>query len=108
MQGEWKLNGRFYGGWWQQIDSEYRSQIYINDEPTYEYDLKALHPNLLSNRAGVTLPEDPYTLPDAVIEGVSPNIQRRYVKLLFLMAVNASSSEDAYAAFREIMTEPTK
>ena len=101
LQGEWKLNGRFYGGWWQQIDSAYRNQIYINDEPTFEYDLKALHPNLLSNRAGVTLPEDPYTLPDAVIEGVSPDIQRRYVKLLVLMAVNASSPEDAYAAFRD-------
>ena len=101
LQGEWKLNGRFYGGWWQQIDSEYRSQIYINDEPTYEYDLKALHPTLLSNRAGIKLPEDPYRLKTHIIEEVSPDQQRQYVKLLVLMAINAESPKDAYGAFRD-------
>ncbi|MDC0541406.1 hypothetical protein OAO50_07035 [Paracoccaceae bacterium] len=101
LQGEWKLNGRFYGGWWQQIDSDYRSQIYLNDEPTYEYDLKALHPTLLSNRAGIELPEDPYRLRTHIIEEVSPDQQRQYVKLLVLMAINAESPEDAYAAFRD-------
>ena len=101
LEGKWKLNGRFYGGWWQQIDSEYRSQIYINDEPTYEYDLKALHPTLLSNRAGIELPDDPYRLKTHIIEEVSPDQQRQYVKLLVLMAINAESPEDAYGAFRD-------
>ena len=100
LEGEWKLNGRFYGGWWQQIDKEYRSQIYINDEPTYEYDLKALHPTLLSNRAGVELPVDPYSLQDHIITQTSPQQQRQYVKLLVLMAINASSPSEAYSAFR--------
>ena len=101
LEGKWKLNGRFYGGWWQQIDSEYRSQIYLNDEPTYEYDLKALHPTLLSNRAGIKLPEDPYRLTTHIIEEVSPDQQRQYVKLLVLMAINAESPKDAYGAFRD-------
>ena len=100
LEGKWKLNGRFYGGWWQQIDSDYRSQIYINDEPTYEYDLKALHPTLLSNRAGIELPEDPYTLTTQVIKEVSPGQQRKYVKLLVLIAINAKNPKDAYSAFR--------
>ena len=42
-RGDWGLNGRFYGGWWQQIGSEYRKQILINDTPTVEVDFKGLH-----------------------------------------------------------------
>jgi len=103
VQSDWKLNGRFYGGWWQQIDKYYRSQIYINDEPTYEYDLKALHPTLLSNRAGVELPEDPYALKDHIITHVDRKTQRSYMKLLVLMAINAKSPKMAYAAFRDSM-----
>ena len=101
VEGEWKLNGRFYGGWWQQIDKEQRRQIYINDYPTYEYDLKALHPNLLSNVDGIELPADPYTITQIIIPGVKPQQQRKYVKLLVLMAINAESPEDAFAAFRD-------
>ena len=101
VEGAWKLNGRFYKGWWQQIDKEQRGQIYINDSPTYEYDLKALHPNLLSNIEGIELPADPYTLPQIIIPDVKPQQQRQYVKLLVLMAINAESPEDAFAAFRD-------
>ena len=100
LEGDWKLNGRFCGGWWQQIDKEYRNQIYINDEPTYEYDLKALHPTLLSNRAGIELPVDPYSLQDNLLTQTSPQQQRQYVKLLVLMAINVSTPSEAYAAFR--------
>ncbi len=48
LAGKWQLGGRFYRGWWQQIDKEDRSKIYINDQPTLEVDFKAFHPNLLS------------------------------------------------------------
>ena len=36
LKGHWKRGGRFYRGWWQQIDKEERSKIYINDQPTLE------------------------------------------------------------------------
>ena len=49
LAGNWQLGGRFYRGWWQQIDKEDRCKIYINDKPTLEVDFKAFHPNLLSN-----------------------------------------------------------
>ena len=35
-RGDWNCNGRFYGGFWQQVGSEYRKDIYINDSPTVE------------------------------------------------------------------------
>ena len=32
-RNSWDMNGRFYGAWWQQIDSEWRSRITIDNEP---------------------------------------------------------------------------
>jgi hypothetical protein len=54
LAANWKRGGRFYRGWWQQIDKEDRCKIYINDKPTLEVDFKAFHPNLLSNELGVS------------------------------------------------------
>ena len=42
--GSFKEGGRFYRGWWQQIDKEDRCKIYIDDKPTLEVDFKAFHP----------------------------------------------------------------
>ena len=47
LAGKWQRGGRFYRGWWQQIDKEDRCKIYINDKPTLEVDFKAFHPNLV-------------------------------------------------------------
>ena len=34
----WNLGGRYHGGWWQQIPSELRKDILINDQHTVEVD----------------------------------------------------------------------
>ena len=70
LKGHWKRGGRFYRGWWQQIDKEDRTRIYINDKPTLEVDFKAFHPNLLSNELGVRLLDDPYDLGELVLPDV--------------------------------------
>ena len=102
LAGKWQLGGRFYRGWWQQIDKEDRSKIYINDQPTLEVDFKAFHPNLLSNELGVKLSGDPYDLGKVVLPDVimTQEQQRAYVKLLVLMGINADSDKKAYQAFR--------
>ena len=102
LAGNWQRGGRFYGGWWQQINKGDRKQIYINDKPTLEVDFKAFHPNLLSNELGVALPDDPYDLGELLMPDVLPTqeIQRKYVKLLFLMAINADSDKLAFKALR--------
>ena len=102
LAGRWRRGGRFYRGWWQQIDKEDRTRIYINDKPTLEVDFKAFHPNLLSNELGVRLADDPYELgklklPDVI---TTKEQQRAYVKLLVLMGINADSDKKAYQAFR--------
>ena len=70
LEGNWERGGRFYGGWWQQIDKEDPAKIYINDKPTLEVDFKAFHPNLLSNELGVKLSGDPYDLGKLVLPDV--------------------------------------
>ena len=48
------MNGRFYGAWWQQIDSDWRAKITINAEPTIEADYQISscirHADTLHNR----------------------------------------------------------
>jgi len=102
LAGNWQLGGRFYRGWWQQIDKEDRCKIYINDKPTLEVDFKAFHPNLLSNELGVKLSGDPYDLGKLVLPDVitTREEQREYVKLLVLMGINADSDKKAHRAFR--------
>ena len=102
LAGKWGRGGRFYSGWWQQIDKEEQSKIYINDKPTLEVDFKAFHPNLLSNEQGVTLADDPYNLGKMLLPDTltSLQIQRDYVKLLVLMAINAESDKLAFKALR--------
>lgn len=98
---DWGLNGRFYGGWWQQIGSDLRSQIFINDTPAVEVDFKGLHVAILSLENGVTLEGDPYELPTGTIPGVPAVLQRSLIKQLILIAINAGNKESAYRSFRD-------
>ena len=61
-KGRLDKGGRFYGGWWQQIPSGYRSFIRIDGEPTVELDLGATVVTLLYSMRKVPLPPDPYDL----------------------------------------------
>ena len=48
-RGSFERGGRFYGGWWQNIPSAYRSVISINGKPTIEMDYSQYHPNIFYN-----------------------------------------------------------
>jgi hypothetical protein len=98
-RADWNLGGRFHGGWWQSIKEDYRKQIYINDNSTIEQDYSGLHINLLYGLQGVQPQKDPYTL-DKIMD-FSANEQRKIVKMLALMGINARSPEKAFSAFRQ-------
>lgn len=100
-RGSWKLNGRFYGPWWQQIGEDLRSQIFIDDQPTVEIDFKGLHVNLLSLEQGVVIEGDPYDLPGPLFSEVPYHLQRDLVKKLVLKGINAPSKASAFSSFRE-------
>jgi len=57
-RSNWDMNGRFYGGWWQQISSDWRAKITIDTEPTIEADYQGLHVAMLYAEAGKELTHD--------------------------------------------------
>ncbi len=98
----WDQGGRFYGGFWQQIDGILRSRIYMNDKPTVEIDFSGLHVILAYTQVGEDYwgmtDEDPYNIP---IEGIEyPDHARDVVKQLTLLAFNASDESSLFKAFR--------
>ena len=97
-RGSWNKGGRFHGGWWQQIPKEFRQQIYIDDISTLEMDYSGLHVNLLYGLKGVQPVDDPYTV--ETLNELESEEQRKYIKSLALMAINAESENKAFQAFR--------
>ena len=97
-RGSWTLNGRYYGGFWQQVGEEYRKHILINDIPTIEVDYKGIHPSILSINRGKTF--NGYDIDRSLLPNLAKEQQRKAIKLLVLTAINASSKDKAYKAFR--------
>ena len=97
-RGSMERGGRFYGGWWQFIPSEFREFITINGLATVEIDFSELHPRLLymsQNRApptgdlydiGLMVDGKPY---DAKVEPYKT--QRGIVKEVFNALLNDES-----------------
>ncbi len=89
--GRWDHGGRFYGGWWQNLESEYRKEIIINYEPSIELDYSGLHIAILYTLEGIDFEAegypDPYSLPD-----IRPSSAlRRLLKTVLLTALNADN-----------------
>jgi len=100
-RGSWEMNGRFYGGWWQQVSKDLRKQITINDNPTVEVDYKGLHVAILSAQKGIRDdPKDRYDLSYQILPQFDLKEQRAIVKLLVLTAINAKTEKSAFSAFR--------
>ena len=83
--GSFKEGGRFYRGWWQNVPSEYRQYITIDEKRTAEVDFSQLNPHLLYIANYKELgSEDAY---DRVLDGEHRDI----VKQAFNAMVQASS-----------------
>ncbi len=98
----WDQGGRFYGGFWQQIDQILRGGIRLNDSSTVEIDFSGLHVILAYAKEGIdywaTTDEDPYNIP---IEGIEyPDHARDVIKQLTLLGFNASDERSLFRAFR--------
>ena len=97
-RGSWKNNGWFYGGFWQQLESNYRKDIFINNKPTIEVDYKGIHPSILSINKGKAFID--YELDDEILPGLNKKQQTKALKLLVLTALSTSSKQQAYKSFR--------
>lgn len=90
---EFATGGRFYGGWWQVIPSEYRTRIRINEKRTVELDFGTLHPTMLYSEVGLKPPEDSYQIglyPRSFSGANSMAAYRKLVKRCFNAMLNAS------------------
>jgi hypothetical protein len=101
-RGDWTINGRFYGGWWQQIGEDLRRDITINNLPTVEVDYKGLHASMLASEVGMyDKNKDIYNLGEQILPQFDMTQQRKIVKLLVLTAINAKTKKAALSAFRD-------
>ena len=83
--GSFEEGGRFYRGWWQNVPSEYRPFITIDESVTTEYDFSQLSPHMLYFAYNHELGEvDSY---DRVLDGE----HRDVVKQAFNAMVQSSS-----------------
>ena len=102
--GNWKQGGRFYGGFWQRMGSELREKILIDNHRTIEVDWSALHPILAYGKMGLEYEDKyPYDIPVAFVDELrinEPDVSKTIVKLLMLMALNASDEDSLFQAFR--------
>ncbi len=105
-RSDWKKGGRFYGGWWQSCPKAWRKRVFMDDLPTIEDDFSGLHIVMLYGWEGIDYwdaaepSEDPYRIPvPSFLQ--SADQCRKYAKQLLLMAVNAETEKDAFAAFRK-------
>ena len=107
-RGDWNLGGRFHGGWWQNINSDLRKQIYIDNQSTVEQDYSGLHVNLLYGLKGMQPPlEDHYEV-EHLLKDFTAKEQRKIVKGLVLMAINAKTIKKAYQSFANQQPKDSK
>ena len=99
------LGGRYYGGWWQRLSSEWRRKISINNAPTIELDYSGVHLRMLYDQHGLNVPRgDVYDLREigyhTIYKKYSDEEVRPVLKLLLLIMLNADSEAKAIRAFR--------
>lgn len=95
--GSWDEGGRFFGGFWQRIASEWRKKIRILKHPVTEIDYDGLHIKLLYLREGMAYDEDPYKL-----DGIEQSERMRsLLKLILLSSINAASKGMAKKAVQQ-------
>ena len=99
-RNSWELNGRWNGGFWQNLPKYMRRDILIDGEPTDEIDYSGLHPSLLALKQGYRLSGDPYDLGKHVCPRIPLQDQRKVVKQLVLIGINAKNRNAAFRAFQ--------
>ena len=93
-RSSFRLGGRFYGGFWQNLPQATREALVLDGEPTHEADYARLHPRLLYAEAGAALEGDAYAL-----DGFEDD--RPLVKRAFNIAVNADTEMAAVRAIAQ-------
>lgn len=92
--------GRWYGPWWQSVRKAARPAITIDGAATVEIDFACCHPRLLCAIAGIDLP---FGDPEFDFYAVRA-LDRRWVKLVFNVFLNADRRRKRIIAARDHLT----
>jgi bifunctional DNA-binding transcriptional regulator/antitoxin component of YhaV-PrlF toxin-antitoxin module len=79
-------DGRFYGGWWQNLPKEYRKYIELGRKHTVELDYSGHHVRILYAEAGLSPPDEAYDLK------VFPRESQKQTMMIILNAKNRDSA----------------
>lgn len=95
-------NGRFYGGFWQNLPQAVRrTGILIDNQPVVELDYRACHLRILCGLIGRPLPFHDLAFDPFTIRG----FERRLVKIAFVVLLNTRSKKGAVVALARALAE---
>jgi hypothetical protein len=108
---KFKSGGRYYGGWYQGLNSTWRNKITIERMPTIEVDFSANGINILYAKEGLSIIEDDAY--DVSTEGYkhkkyTKEQLRPLLKLMLLIMINAKNYKQAFEAMRGDMNDTSK
>ena len=96
--------GRFYGGFWQEIPSKYRSRITMDHCVITEIDFDSLHPAMLYLREGYTKDyyQDPYQLTGSIGSKMFDEVKlpRKAIKIAMNIMLNSLNRQKALGAIK--------
>ena len=109
---DFKRGGRFYGGFWQEIPSMYRSRLTIDHCVTWEIDFDSLHPAMLYLKEGYKKEDylDPYQLTKFIGQKSydSVKIPRKAIKVALNTMLNTKSYKEALGSVESSGLKPPK
>ena len=103
--------GRLYGGWWQSLNSEYRSRITFNGFPTVEVDYSGMGIRLLYDKFNKKMYEgDAYDLSLVGYKHRTHSMEdlRPLLKKCLMCMTNSKSRKQALEAVRKELREDTE
>ena len=108
---KFETGGRFYGGFWQSLNEEWRNQLTFDLEPTVEEDFRANGINILYAKEQVEPPTgDMYDLTSVGYKHYKYTVEdlRPLLKLMLLIMINASNYTEAYYAIKGDVNDTNK
>jgi hypothetical protein len=100
FNGDLEHGGRWYGAWWQGIPARARSGLFINGQPTLEYDYAACQLRLMFGHLGLPDPLEGairHADPQFDLYGVA-GVERDVVKRAIMIMANSRHAKEARAS----------
>lgn len=106
-----KEGGRLYGGWWQSLNSEWRSRITFDNKPTAEVDYSGMGVRLLYDKYNIPMFKgDAYDLSPVGYSYSKYDTEdlRPLLKQCLIIMINSKSYKECLSAIRKAIRDDTE